>query len=734
MNLKKLKSNVKSDSKIFLNNSNYSQIDRQLLSISSLEKLYLMERAIFSCSNSIIIVDANRPNFPIIFVNPAFQHLTGYTPDEVLGRNCQFLQGNDINQPEIQQIKTALLQKKECHVVLRNYRKDGTLFWNELYICPVFNENNLLTHFIGSQNDVTKQKRLEIERIQIKQALLASQERLNGILDIAKDAIISVDVNQTIQLFNQKAENIFGYQTEEILGQPLKLILPYFQECSLHQEHCCPIGQSLKIYALRKDGTPFLAEADICELQLKERKICTLILRDISDRQLAEEQIQRYGFYDSLTNLPNRKYFMQKLEQGLNSLGSKDLCVVLFVDLDDFKLVNDSLGHEIGDLLLTACAQRIQNCLSTEDLVARFGGDEFLILLPNIKDIYYAVEVSQRIHQQIQLPFQLDDYQVFINASIGISLGTYGCCKPKELLRNADIAMYHAKAKGKGNYAVFDRQMHKQAMARLQIETDLRQASLHEEFELYYQPIVSLITGKTIALEALVRWNHPQRGMISPGEFISVAEETGLIVSLGQWVLQEACTQMKAWHQQFPQITPLTISVNISAKQLQQNHFLEQLDQILTLTGLDPNYLKLEITESVLIENTEYFEKTLINIRQKKIQLSLDDFGTGFSSLSYLQRFPISTVKIDRSFVHSVISNNKNAAIIGAIVNLARILDMDTIAEGIETLSQLEPLRLLGCSLAQGYFFSRPLPVKDVQVFLQKHGSPRTGQLKQVEK
>ena len=341
-------------------------------------------------------------------------------------------------------------------------------------------------------------------------------------------------------------------------------------------------------------------------------------------------------------------------------------------------------------------------------------------MLPEIEDRYDVVQVAEKIYQQLQFPFQLDGYEVFTSASMGISLGTTECLDPQELLRNADLAMYHAKVKGKGKYALFDRQMHKLARARLQIETDLRRAQLRSELEIYYQPIFSLTTGNITGFEALVRWQHPERGLISPSEFIPVAEVTGLIIPIGQWVLDSACSQMKIWQQQFPQTEPLRIGVNVSSQQLQQADFLDQLDRNLAATGLDSRYLQLELTESILMENTESMRKTLSLLRSREIELSLDDFGTGYSSLSYLQSFPLNTLKIDRSFIKSISFNQKNPAIVGAIITLAQTLDLDVIAEGIETTRQLELLKMLGCSQGQGYLFAQPMSVKDVERFLVK--------------
>lgn len=385
------------------------------------------------------------------------------------------------------------------------------------------------------------------------------------------------------------------------------------------------------------------------------------------------------------------------------------LFAVLFLDLDRFKVVNDSLGHKIGDQLLIAIARQLEECLRTTDTVARLGGDEFTILLEDINDIKDATRVAERIQQAIHTPFNLSGQEVFTTASIGIALSSTGYDRTEDLLRDADIAMYRAKELGKARHEVFDKVMHAHALELLRLENDLRRALERQEFEVYYQPITSLFTGTLTGFEALLRWRHPERGLVSPLEFIPVAEETGLIIPLGQWVLREACRQLRTWQTQFPMKDPLKISVNLSGKQLKELDLIAQIDQILEETGLDGSHLKLEITESVLMDNADTATKMLLQLRARNIQLSVDDFGTGYSSLSYLHRFPVNTLKIDRSFVSQMNPNDRNSEIVRTIVTLAHSLRMDVIAEGVETPEQLSALKILKCEQGQGYFFSKPL-------------------------
>lgn len=468
---------------------------------------------------------------------------------------------------------------------------------------------------------------------------------------------------------------------------------------------------------------------------------------DITERQWAEEQLLQAAWHDGLTGLPNRTKFIHRLEQVV--AGGKqrqdELFAVLFLDLDRFKVVNDSLGHMLGDEFLIAMARRLEACLRPGDIVARLGGDEFTILLGAIDDINDATRFADRIQQQLMLPVNLYGHEVFTTASIGIAIGTYRQQQsgsdpggrpyesPEDLLRDADLAMYRAKALGKARHVVFDTTMHRLALELLQLENDLRRAIfgkgeskkgeinfplMASHFCVYYQPIVALDTGRIAGFEALVRWQHPERGLISPGEFIPVAEETGMIIPLGAWVLREACCQLRQWQEKFPGAAQLTMSVNLSGKQISQPDLLPQIDAILQQTGIDAGCLKLEITESVLMENAAVATALLQELRTRNIGLCIDDFGTGYSSLSYLHRFPINTLKIDRSFVIGMTGDDENSEIVRAIMMLAHNLGMYVVAEGVETEKHLVQLWALQCEYGQGYFFSRALDSKAAEALM----------------
>ncbi len=455
--------------------------------------------------------------------------------------------------------------------------------------------------------------------------------------------------------------------------------------------------------------------------------------------QISFSALQYNAHHDSLTGLLNQTAFRLRLQE---SIARRDYCLshsghspklsycfaVLFLDLDYFKLVNDSLGHLIGDRLLIAVTKRLQTAViayqtrgvdrADRSAIARFGGDEFVILLDPIQDITDATQLANQIADELRKPFNIDGNEVFISTSIGIVISTNGGAQPESFLRNADIALYRAKANGKASYELFDAMMHTQAVTRLQLETDLRRAIEQQELQVYYQPILEIHSCRIVGVEALLRWQHPTQGWVSPADFIPIAEETGLIVRLGAWVLQQATAQMQLWQRQFDDCAAMTVSVNLSSRQFFQADFLKCLEQTLAQTGLSPQNLKLEITESIFMNPGDATKAKLNRIKQFGIQLSIDDFGTGYSSLSYLHRFPIDTLKIDRSFIQRLQPAQDNLEIVEAIVALAHKLGMTTVAEGVETPTQLHRLRQIGCEQVQGFLFSRPVEASKITAML----------------
>jgi diguanylate cyclase (GGDEF)-like protein len=432
---------------------------------------------------------------------------------------------------------------------------------------------------------------------------------------------------------------------------------------------------------------------------------------DITDRKFAEEKLLHDAFYDGLTGLPNRALFLDRLKHAIErTKRHKEYRFgVLFLDLDRFKDVNDSLGHMLGDQLLIATSQLLQGGLRSTDTASRFGGDEFVILLEEISDLGAAVRVATWIQESLAAPFNLKEHEVYITTSIGIVIGSAVYQKPEDILRDADIAMYVAKSRGKARYEIFNAAMRERIMERLTLENDLRLAIERHEFEVYYQPIVSLQTGQLIGFEALSRWRHPERGLLPPAEFIPIAEETGMIMPIDRWVLRQACTQMRIWQENIPFFPSLTISVNMSGKQIAQPDLIEQIGQGLAESGLDAHCLKIEITESTIMENNVATADVFFRLKNMGVEVQIDDFGTGYSSLGYLHQFPVNALKIDRSFINLLDSASSNPEIAQTVVTLAHELGMAAVAEGVETESQLRQLRDLGCEFGQGFLLSVPL-------------------------
>ncbi|MBD2257588.1 EAL domain-containing protein [Pseudanabaena sp. FACHB-2040] len=445
-------------------------------------------------------------------------------------------------------------------------------------------------------------------------------------------------------------------------------------------------------------------------------------LMDITQRKQIEAQLVYEALHDSLTGAPNRNYFMEQLNQAINlvELNPGYAFAVLFIDLDRFKVINDSLGHLVGDQLLIECTQRLQLIIRSDDLIARLGGDEFAVLLSAIENIQEALHVAERIHEVLRQPFELEGREIFISASVGVSSNLTGSLAAVDFLRDADTAMYRAKELGRGRSALFDPSMYEQVNLQLTLENDLRRALEREELELYYQPIFDLQSQQLIGFEALIRWHHPQWGCIGPSIFIPLAEETGLILPIGTWTIQMASQQLKCWHDQIPQAAGLVMGVNLSVKQFASANLIQDLDGILTNTGLDSSRLRLEITESALIDNPETAEAILGAIKARGVQLCIDDFGTGYSSLSVVHRFPVHILKIDRSFVSRMEEDSRGVAMVQAILALAQSLGMVAIAEGVETVDQMNLLQTLNCPYAQGYWFAKPLPAAEAEALILK--------------
>ncbi len=946
------------------------------------DNLRLMKRAIAASSNGIVITDPHQPNNPVIYVNPGYERITGYSAVEIIGKNCRLLQGQGTDPDTKRQIRDAINTQQECHVTIQNYRKDGTPFWNELFIAPVLDSNGYLTHFIGIQTDITERRRAQerllneysllngiiqtsvaavlvfnhdgqvifandraeqvlgltttllmqrrynspdwqardfdgvpltdeqfpfqqiqasgqpvfdapmttvggdgrlrylmmngaplydtdgrltgvvvsivdvTEQRRIEAALRDSEQRLNGILNSLEDVVWSFSPSLELLYLSQAIETVSLRSRQDFFEHPTlwyEMIHPHDQAIANAGFHALlttakadyeyrivrPTGEvrwlrerGRAVYdnegqLLRFDGistdvtqqkrtedelrkseqrlrltfeqspigkaitTPSgqfvqvnrafcqflgysvqellgmsisevthaddlmtgygmlqrLLDGDISDFQQERcyrRKTGTLVhaiarvalirdrlgkplhivnqVIDITERKRMEKQMLHDALHDTLTGLPNRALFLDRLQQAIARAerDSSRLFAVLFLDIDRFKVVNDSLGHRVGDQLLVAIARRLQQCLRPGDTIARLGGDEFALLLDNIQAVMDATHIAEQIHQLLQFPFQLNGYDVFATASIGITLNPQTKAQAESLLRDADTAMHRAKKQRRGHYLLFETDMYDQAVAMLEIESDLRRSLERNELRVFYQPIVCLASGQLSGFEALVRWQHPKRGLVSPVEFIPIAEETGLIVPIGMWVLEEACRQLQEWKMQFPQSSEIAMSVNLSPRQLSSPNLVEKIGCILNKVALSPFQLKLEITESGIMESATTAKTLLRALSDRNIQLCIDDFGTGYSSLSRLHAFPIGTLKIDRSFVQEMITDDGKAKIVQAIVALSHALGMGVIAEGIETEEQLAVLRSLGCDYGQGFWFARPLPADQAADLLRQ--------------
>lgn len=678
-------------------------------------------------SEGIWILD---PDQETVFANPQLATMLGYSVEEILSCNISSFILSIHHIPDSDQTqKKPLKAFPSCVLPGQNQtydvqlqRKDGSILWGLVSRCAWYDEWHNYCGELAMLTDITERKFIE-------QALFQSEQRLDGILGSIQDVVWSASAKTLRTLYlNPATEHVYGsplavcYQSSNFWLQSVHPDDRVLLEC--HLQLLMEKGNTELEYRIinPEEGVRWLyRRSQLVRDNANQAVRIDGIDSDITERKSVAEKLHYNANHDPLTNLPNRLLFLDRLGHALQrNLRRQDYrFAVLFLDLDGFKDINDSLGHAYGDLLLQAIAHRLQQCLRPEDTLARLGGDEFTMLIEEVTTPQTVITITQRIHQVLQQPFNLNGQEIFTNTSIGIALNHSHYRHPQDVLRDADTAMYQAKAAGKGRYAIFNQTMHKHVVQRLQRKNDLRRAIERQELILYYQPIICLQTGQLQGFEALVRWNHPEDGLIMPGEFIAIAEETGLIVPMGDWILREACEQIVKLQHHFPHLPHLQISVNISSRQLHDQRLMETLDQILVDTQIDPQHLKLEITESLLMDNLALATEVLVEFRRRQIQISLDDFGTGYSSLSYLHRFPINTLKVDRSFIMSMEPNDENSAIVRTILTLAHTLGLDVIAEGIETESQLTQLRWLGCELGQGYYFSPPIAPSKLIEFLE---------------
>ncbi len=670
-------------------------------------------RDLFENANDIIYLHDLKGNF--ISINQAGTKVFGYTPEEAKSLNISEVVVAEQLDFVRSQIMAKMNGKESSNYELQGITKDGKKLSFEVNSRIIF-EGQKPVAVQGIARDITDRK-------------LAEEER-DRLYNFSNDLLATISFSGQLLHFNPAWEKILGYSNQELLEMPiLEMTHEEDKPDNLIWAGKLKNGESVSFESrmVCKDGSHRWILWNSTPVVTNE--ISYAVGRDITDRKRTEEVLQFNANYDLLTGLPNRTQFMNYLQNAITEFQADPAkaFAVLFLDLDRFKVINDGLGHLIGDKLLVAIAQRMSSCLRAGDIVARLGGDEFTILVHNSVEVDDASIVSKRILEALSRPFRLENYEVFSSASIGIVLADETLRKPEDFLRDADTAMYRAKAAGKACYEFFDREMHANSLNLLQIENDLRHVVERNELRVYFQPIFDLKTTEIVELEALIRWEHPEKGLIPPSDFIPLAEETGLIVSIGKWVLEESCRQLASWHEKGLSQNQLSVSVNLSAKQLMHSNITEQIKGIIEKTGINPSCLKLEITESAVMENAELALEILTDIWNLGVKLSSDDFGTGYSSLSYLHRFPFDQLKIDRSFVNKMDDELKSEGIVKSIILLAKNLNMEVVAEGIETEKQFRQLHDLGCKLGQGYFFSKPVKADDVEELLA-NGVPKLAQ------
>jgi diguanylate cyclase (GGDEF)-like protein/PAS domain S-box-containing protein len=640
----------------------------------------------------------------IVNVNPAAQRLSGFRRRELLQQRLDDLVHGDDATAYLAMLNavgsTAYFHSQEGYTLVR---REGAPLSVNLSVSRLHCEPDALA--LVTVRDVSERRRLEAE-------LRASQDSFSSVINSSPDAILVVDHNGMIAHANPAAVVLFGRPEPELRGAPFGFALSP--------------GQTTEVQVLRPGGEIRTVEIRFVSSQWQGKPGHLALMRDVTATKAFEEQLRRVAFHDALTGLANRGLFLEHLKVAVNRARRSQnyQFAVLVIDLDRFKMVNDSLGHLTGDHLLLAVAERLKDCARSGDVVARLGGDEFAVFLDNITDLRGALHAVERIQNLLDKPVFLYGQEAFTTASIGITMGGGEFRQPEDLLREADTAMHRAKAQGGSSYAVFNTSMHQQVLEKLQIETDLRKVADYEGFTVEYQPIIALESGRIAGFEALVRWTHPQRGRIAPSTFIPVAEETGLIIPLGLWVLRTACRQIRAWHKKFGNDWDLHITVNLSNKQFSQPNLIDHVIETLRAVQLEANSLRLELTESTIMESVESAVEKTSQLAQRGVDLLLDDFGTGYSSLGFLNQFPIAGLKIDKSFVSEPGPQKLNGhglhrvEIVRSVVSLAHNLGMKVVAEGVETVEQLEQLRMLKCEYAQGFLISPPLSADAAETLL----------------
>ena len=648
--------------------------------------------------------------------NKGAERLFGYTAEEAIGLNILFLYADEDEEDAGDLLdQDSFLEHGGRELEVRRRKKSGEVFWASLTLSLVRNENGLPEGIVGYLNDIT-------ERLEARQELLLHAR----IFEDSDEGIIITDAKENIVSVNNSFCKISGYTAAEVMGKTPRLFKSGRHDADFYRDMWEAINSNGswqgELWNKRKNGELYPEWTSISSVRNTKGNITHYftIFSDITERKQVEDRINNLAYYDTLTGIPNRTMLRMLIEQALVEAARKKAhCSVLFIDLNRFKPINDTLGHRVGDYVLQQVSARFRATLRNEDVVARIGGDEFVVALFDVVSSDHASFVAQKLLASLEAPFMFEGNELRIGASIGISSFPEDGKDTDTLLRLADIAMYRVKQGNDKNdgYLFYSQEMNKSALKRLQIETGLRRAIDNNELLLHYQPKVDVHDGRIVGAEALIRWRHPEKGMVPPGDFIPVAEESGLVILIGEWVLRAACAQIKIW--QDSGMLPRRVAINVSAREFTPV-LPNRVDSMLDKHGLSPDWIELEITEGMLMNSSEKVIAMMGEVTDLGVTLSLDDFGTGYSSLSYLKRFPIDTLKIDRSFVIGIPGDKDDCAIASAIIGMAKQLGLNVIAEGVEDAEQFDFLRKAGCDEIQGYYFSRPLPSEDFEKLLRE--------------
>ncbi len=671
-------------------------------------QLNLQAAAVEAAANAIVITDSRGT---IMWVNHAFTTMTGYSREEALGKNPRLLKSGEQPEGYYAKLWSTISSGKIWQGEVVNRRKDGTTYTEEMTITPVTQGfgDGVDTQFVAIKQDISERKRAE-------QALQQAEEKYRAIFENAVVAIFQSTPDGRYITVNPAMAHMLGYDSpQELIESITDIAQQVYVDPKGREEFKRLLGEqgtvtNFECEIYRKDGSTMWVSAN-ARAVIKAGVLVGYdgMNEDITSRKVAEERVQFLAYYDALTGLPNRTLLQDRLAKALaGARRRKDKVAVLFLDLDRFKVINDSLGHSLGDVLLQEVAERLRKGARELDTVARLGGDEFVIVLTSVKEVSDAAVAAERIVKGMTDGFVLEGHPLSISCSLGISVFPEHGTNSETLIKNADTAMYCAKEKGRNTFRFFTEDLNAQAVERLTLENSLRQALVRKELFLVYQPQIEIATGRITGLEALLRWQHPTLGLVPPDKFIRIAENSGLIIPIGEWVLRTACAQARKWQDEG--LPALPIAVNVSAVQFRQEDFCELIRSVLREVGLGPQYLELELTESLLLSSADVTLSVLRELRAMGLTLAIDDFGTGYSSLSYLKQFPISKLKIDRSFVRDVAVSPDDAAIATAIISMAKSLNLRVIAEGVENEAQMSFLRARQCDEIQGYYFSKPLP------------------------